>query len=168
LAADDVEWEPAVARREGPTERAATVRMRLCQGFFRRAVLASYEYSCTVCGMDLRPLLVASHIVPWSISKAHRTDPDNGLCLCALHDRAFDRGLIGVGEALEVLVSPAAKASRSGFARTALTAFEGRPIKLPTRFAPRLEHLRWHREAVFSSQCGPGSCLWVESTSRVG
>jgi len=138
-------------RPQGPTERTAETAVRLYQAFFRRAVLASYDYSCTVCGIDLPELLIASHIVPWSVSEAHRTDPDNGLCLCALHDRAFDRGLLAVGQAFEVLVSPVASSSRSPFAQTALCAFEGRSIALPTRFLPKAEHLTWHREAVFRS-----------------
>jgi len=39
-------------------------------------------------------LLIASHIVPWSKDKQNRLNPRNGLCLSALHDKAFDRGMI--------------------------------------------------------------------------
>jgi hypothetical protein len=148
-ASAEADVAPVVAGPSGATERAAETTVRLYQAFFRRAVLASYEYCCTVCGIDLPTLLIASHIVPWSVSEAHRTDPDNGLCLCTLHDRAFDRGLMAVGEALQVLVSPAARASRSPFCHAALGAFAGQPIRLPTRFPPKAQHLEWHRETVF-------------------
>lgn len=39
-------------------------------------------------------LLIASHIVPWSKDKTNRLNPSNGLCLSAIHDRAFDQGFI--------------------------------------------------------------------------
>lgn len=35
----------------------------------------------------------------------NRTNPRNGLCLNALHDRAFDRRMITVGEDLRIIVS---------------------------------------------------------------
>ena len=39
------------------------------------------------------------HIKPWKDSdiQTERTNPSNGLCLNALHDKAFDRGFITVG-----------------------------------------------------------------------
>lgn len=133
----------------GPTEQARLVLTRLSQSFFRRAVLASYRNSCCVCGLDLPPLLVASHIKPWAVSEGTRTDPENGLCLCALHDRAYDRGLLSVTAAYEVVVSPAVRRSRAEFAGPALLAFDKRPIRPPSRFAPKAEYLRWHLETVF-------------------
>ena len=41
-------------------------------------------------------LLVASHIVPWADNKDERLNPANGICLSALYDRAFDKGLIAI------------------------------------------------------------------------
>jgi putative restriction endonuclease len=37
-----------------PTEREATVKVRLTQQFFRRAVLAAYDAMCCVCGISTR------------------------------------------------------------------------------------------------------------------
>ena len=48
--------------------------------------------------------LIASHIIPWHDAKQHRLNPHNGLCLCALHDRGFDRGFMTVGEDYELIV----------------------------------------------------------------
>ena len=50
-------------------------------------------------------LLNASHIIPWSVDKMRRADPRNGLSLCVLHDRAFDRGLIAVDEDFRIILS---------------------------------------------------------------
>lgn len=140
-----------ISKPSGPSERKATVSVRLLQSFFRRTVLASYDGACCVCGIDLRPLLVASHIVPWSANEAARTEPKNGLCLCALHDRAFDRGLICVTASLEILVSSAAHASRQDFTKVALTSYHTQSIRRPRRFEPDAKFLEWHRKNIFRS-----------------
>lgn len=77
-------------------EREALVKMRLNQTFFRDSVLASYEFKCCVTGISAPELLVAGHIIPWSVSTNHRVNPANGICLNALHDKAFDRGLMTI------------------------------------------------------------------------
>lgn len=143
------EDETIIARPTGPSERRASVSVRLFQSFFRRAVLASYESTCCVCGLDIRPLLVASHIKSWALDESTRTDPENGLCLCAIHDRAFDRGLIGVSEDLRVLVYRKIMISKQQFVRAALVSFSNEPLRIPTRFPPRQEFLLWHRQNVF-------------------
>lgn len=97
--------EKIIVRPVGPTEKFTNTRVRLCQSFFRRAVLSSYEVSCCVCGIELPALLTASHIHSWASNEDLRTDPENGLCLCALHDRAFDRGLLTVRPTFEIVIS---------------------------------------------------------------
>ena len=77
-------------------DRERLVKSRVNQHFFRVAVLAAYNFRCCVSGLTVRPLLVASHIVPWSLDTKNRMNPRNGLCLNALHDRAFDRGLMTI------------------------------------------------------------------------
>jgi len=142
---------PIISRPDGPTERLATVLTRLCQSFFRKAILSSYESSCCICRLDLPPLLVASHIVPWSANKESRSDPENGLCLCALHDKAFDRGLISLKTSLEIMVSPTIKSSKSEFAKYTLQEFQDKRMTMPRRFPPKPEYLQWHQENIFLS-----------------
>jgi len=43
--------------------------------------------------------------VPWASDETLRLDPRNGLCLNALHDAAFDRGLITFTERFELKLS---------------------------------------------------------------
>lgn len=143
------EEEEIIARPTGPSERSAAVHARLFQTFFRRTVLASYDASCCVCGLDVRPLLVASHIKPWTVDEEFRAEPENGLCLCAIHDRAFDRGLLAVSEELQIITAPEVISSKQQFVRVALAEFHGRSLRMPKRFAPRQEFLAWHREAIF-------------------
>ena len=59
---------------------------------FRNRVLTAYSNACAMCGMQLR-LLDAAHILP----AAHPNSTDetcNGIALCSLHHRAYDRGLV--------------------------------------------------------------------------
>ena len=59
---------------------------------FARVVLAAYGDACAMCGMQLE-LVQAAHIVPHSHDKG-TDDSNNGVCLCALHHKAFDDGLV--------------------------------------------------------------------------
>lgn len=134
----------------GPTEVVREVRTRLVQGFFRRTVVASYNAKCAVCGIRPDALLSASHIIPWNEDEARRADPTNGLCLCALHDRAFDRGLISVDSGFKLLVSSRLRVEEpTATHREALLAIEGSQLSLPNRFFPDPTAVEWHRNQVF-------------------
>ncbi len=132
------------------TEAERTVRVRLVQRFFREAVLSSYGYSCSVCAFGLVEMLNASHIVPWSKDAKRRADPCNGLSLCVLHDRAFDRGFMTVDEKYRVVVAGAVKIDDvPELHEVGLLKIEGRKISLPERFRPDEGALGYHREKVF-------------------
>ena len=88
----------------GETRELLTAQ-RIKQNFFRRAVLSSYRDRCCMSGISDTRLLIASHIVPWSKDKVNRLNPSNGLCLSALHDRAFGKGLITLSDDCRVLLS---------------------------------------------------------------
>ncbi len=143
----------APAREEEPvvaTEAERTVRVRLVQRFFREAVLSSYGYCCSVCAFGLPQMLNASHIVPWSKDAKRRADPCNGLSLCVLHDRAFDRGFMTVDEKYRVVVAGAVKIDDvPELHEVGLLKIEGRKISLPERFRPDEGALGYHREKVF-------------------
>ena len=133
----------------GATDLNAVVRIRRAQGFFRRAVLASYSGCCAFCGFDLPELVVAGHIVPWAVREDLRVEPRNGLALCAIHDRAYDRGYVTVDTDLCLKLSPRLRRSRSKAVDSMLNVLEGRPLLLPSRFLPMPEYLLWHTENVF-------------------
>jgi putative restriction endonuclease len=129
--------------------RTTLIERRLKQGFFRRAVMSSYRGRCCMSGLDLPSLLVASHIVPWSADKANRLNPRNGLCLSAIHDRAFDQGFISVTDDLRVLVSRPLLDSGNDFTRSVFAPLHERSIEVPERFLPDLAFLAWHRRERF-------------------
>ncbi|MBL8876775.1 MAG: HNH endonuclease [Phycisphaerae bacterium] len=97
-------------------------------------------------------MLRASHIVPWKDDAKLRLNPRNGLCLNALHDAAFDRGLFTLTDACEVRY---AKRLKKGLPREVWEGMfekhEGQAVQMPERFRPEAAYLRHHRERVF---CG--------------
>jgi HNH endonuclease len=134
---------------EGRT-RETLVRTRINQGFFRAAVLAAYGNRCCITGLSVAMLLNASHIVPWAVDVKNRTNPRNGICLNAIHDRAFDSGLLTVTLDMKVKLSPKIKgADAEGAVRDFIWRFEGTSISLPRRFTPDESFLRFHNEQVF-------------------
>ena len=132
------------------TELKRSVKVRLVQSFFRDTVLASYDYSCAVCHMALPVMLNASHIIPWSKSMERRVDPRNGISLCVLHDRAFDRGLITVSEDYRIQLSDNLKQKRKcQLYQVAFNEVAGKKIKMPIRFLPDQKALEYHRKEIF-------------------
>lgn len=132
--------------------RETIVRTRVNQSFFRTAVLAAYDNRCCITGLSITALLNASHIVPWSKDIKNRTNPRNGLCLSAIHDRAFDCGLLTITADLKVKVSAKLKDSTSDPAiHDLIWKHEGMAIRTPRRFAPDQAFLQFHNESIFQN-----------------
>jgi putative restriction endonuclease len=113
-------------------------------------ILAAYDRRCCVTGLANVELLVASHIVPWALNKDARVNPRNGLCLNALHDRAFDRGLMTITKDHRVKLAPALKTvTVASTTQRWLAEFDDCPIRLPQRFQPDEQFLDWHRRHCF-------------------
>jgi putative restriction endonuclease len=143
---DDIE----LTLPKGITERTQLVRVRTVQSFFRSAVMASYEGRCAMCAINVSSLLNASHIVPWSADSKRRADPTNGIALCALHDRAFDRGLISLDGNFKIVTSTLLRTKgHSELHRIALLEIEGKELTLPHRFHPDTKALAYHRKNIF-------------------
>ena len=141
--ADLLEGEP-IEIEEGRT-RSANVQVRVNQARFRKAVLSSYNATCCISGLRHDKLLIASHIVPWSEDTHNRLNPQNGLCLSALHDRAYDQGLISITPDFKIHVSPKLTAAKGdNFITDVLLRFHKQSIQLPERFRPAPEFLLWH------------------------
>lgn len=79
------------------TQRKVLAQARIGQGRFRADVTRLWGRGevCTLTGIALPELLVASHIKPWRDSNDdERLDPANGLLLAAHADKLFDRHLM--------------------------------------------------------------------------
>jgi len=132
---------PELEIAEGKT-REAIVKTRVNQALFRKIILSSYDGKCCITGIDNAELLIASHIIPWSQDTKNRLNPMNGVCLNALHDRAFDKGLITINENYKVVVSTRIK-------HELLRKYDQTPITLPGRFRPDQNFLKFHRNEIF-------------------
>ena len=131
-------------------DRESIVKIRVNQAFFRKTVLASYNFKCCITGLSITELLVASHIIPWSKDEKNRLNPRNGLCLNALHDKAFDKGLISISEKFRIIVSRKLKDSEKFPEKELINKYDDQPISLPSRFLPDSEFLSYHRKNIFN------------------
>lgn len=129
--------------------RSVLTTQRIKQHFFRRAVLSSYRGRCCMSGLSDTRLLIASHIVPWSHDKQNRLNPSNGLCLSAIHDRAFDKGLITLTDDFSIVISAELQRRDDLFVKAVLLPLQGKTIEPPERFSPDLAFVKWHRNTIF-------------------
>ena len=152
LGADAVGELPVF--KEGVTrlgaEKIRLRKERIGQQFFRGAVLSAYEGRCCVTGIARPELLTASHIKPWSkCDKTEKANPKNGLCLNALHDRAFDRGLLTIDDDYRVRLGGVLAKSRDSVIAEMFQKYDGNEIRLPEKFTPDGDFLAYHRERIF-------------------
>lgn len=150
----NIEQSAEINLNDLPTEgkeRESIVRTRVNQSFFRKAILASYDSTCCITGLSVPELLVASHIIPWSKDEKNRVNPSNGLCLNALHDKAFDTGLITVTPDYKIQLSNMITGLKDQSSLDLFLPFEGKAIALPGRFHPDPKFLEWHNQNVFRS-----------------
>ena len=133
----------------GPTTISRTVKARRGQDWFRMVLLASYEGSCCITGCNTEAMLVASHIIPWSENEQNRLNPQNGLILSAIHDRAFEKGFLAIDEEYKILISSEFLKSKNDFIKTSIASYHKQPLRTPKRFPPDPSFLKQHRESVF-------------------
>jgi len=119
---------------------------------FRNKILRAYEYRCAICGFDVRldytPIALEAAHIKWH----NAGGPDieaNGLALCTMHHKLFDRGALTISENLDVIVSDRAHGSQ-GFDDW-LMRFHRQKINNPQRttYLPDSVFRDWHVREVF-------------------
>lgn len=121
------------------------IKTRVNQRFFRQVILNNYSCRCAICNINIPDLLIAGHIIPWSANKKERLNPQNGICFCSLHDKAFDRGLIGINDDYKVVISHDLNKMRNeNYFSIYFGNFQNKPINLPEKFLPRIDFLQFH------------------------
>lgn len=145
----DEEQAPFVYEQE--RERVSQLTSRLVRDrVFRRIVLQAYDQRCAITGLKLingggRAEVEAAHIRP-----VEANGPDtltNGMALSGTMHWMFDRGLIGLSDDLDILVSRQVNdpdGVRAMFNRTGKAIVPRRPSQRPHR-----RFLEWHRENRF-------------------
>lgn len=128
------------------------MKQRVGQYFFRMAIINSYVNKCCVTGINEPILLIASHIKPWNVSdeKTERTNPPNGLCLNALHDKAFDSGLITINNKYEIIISSQLKnISLDQDTKDWFMKYDHKEISKPDKFLPDPKFIEYHNDVIF-------------------
>lgn len=129
------------------------ISTRYGQAFFRNAVLSAYENRCCITGISVPAFLVASHIKPWrdSDDKSEKANPNNGLCLNALHDKAFDQGYITITTDYRIIVSDVLKKEKhlDETTQSWICSFDKKKIILPHRNLPNHEFIEYHNDVIF-------------------
>jgi putative restriction endonuclease len=137
--------------KEGKT-REQVIKARVNQSFFRSSILASYNNTCCITGIQQTELLIAGHIKPWSLDEKNRLNPQNGIAMNALHDKAFESGLITISSDYKMLVSPVLlKEKKSTWIEEYFLRYDNKEIILPTKFLPDIEFLQYHNRERFKS-----------------
>ncbi len=124
----------AAAAWEGKRRYATyEARRRLHQDQFRHYVLQAYSEKCAICRIPRPELLDAAHILA-DRQQGSRVEIPNGLALCQLHHRAYDRNLLGIRPDSVVELSPTLLKTRDGPTfEEAFLAFHERPVHAPRR-----------------------------------
>lgn len=131
-------------------ERETIIMARVNQSFFRKTVLSSYDYKCCVTGIEIPELLIASHIVPWKSNEKLRLNPQNGLCINRLHDKAFDAGYMAIDNDYKIkLSSSIKKLENKDWIQKFFLPYENQEIVLPQRFYPDKTCLEYHYNEIF-------------------
>lgn len=129
----------------------------------REMVLTAYEYRCAFCGYDGRigavPVgLEAAHVRWWAFDGPDEVE--NGLCLCSLHHKLFDKGVLGLGPGHRILVSQNF-VGHSTAARAHVVTLSGRPLIGPQPGAGPVAdaHRSWHTAQVFHGSPRPATTV---------
>jgi hypothetical protein len=132
-------------RKPNETERKGLVTSRVGQGYYRQKIIERWEGKCPVSGMSIIPILIASHIVPWSQSNdEEKLDVNNGILLSPNVDALFDKCLISFKNDGSILIS--GKISIED--RVALGLNDTIEIPVSERMKPYLERHRKKFEKI--------------------
>jgi putative restriction endonuclease len=130
---------------------AADPAQRKRSASWRAEVIEAWDRQCAFCGFDGQaggaPVgLEAAHVRWWALDGPDTLE--NGLALCMLHHKLFDRGILGLDDGLSVIVSRRFSA-RTPHGRAVYDLHGYRLAARPGTPLPARQHVRWHLEQVF-------------------
>ena len=130
--------------------QAFDTRIRLSN--FRQNILRAYEYKCAICGFDVKlgtsPIALEASHIKWQ-KAGGPNEAVNGLALCVMHHKLFDRGAFTLSRQWQILVSDEAHGSVG--LQEWLKDFHGQTINFPQRqtYYPEMDYIGWHVREVF-------------------
>lgn len=83
-----------------------TVQARSVDPEFRDTVLAQYNSTCPISGVDHSSLLDVAHILSWSSYPEHRANLGNVLPMSKIHHAAFDQNIFTIDSNFQIKVNP--------------------------------------------------------------
>lgn len=120
---------------------------------WRLAVLDAWDRQCAFCGFDGQaggiPVGLEAAHVRW-FAMDGPDELDNGLALCMLHHKLFDRGMFGLDDDRAVVVSQRFSA-RTPTGRAVYELHGRRLVPRPGTPLPAEGHVSWHRQQVFQA-----------------
>jgi putative restriction endonuclease len=131
--------------------RTQLVKVRVNQNFFRAMIIASYNNKCCITVLSVKELLVAGHIRPWGVDEKNRMNPQNGIAINALHDKAFEAGLITILPNYKIKASSILTRSKDKSIKEYFLMYDNQSIILPKRFYPAKEFLEYHNDVRFKT-----------------
>jgi putative restriction endonuclease len=119
---------------------------------FRQNILSAYQHQCAICGFNVRvndiPVAIEAAHIKWR--QVNGPDKEtNGIALCVMHHRLFDRGAFTIGRDLKLMVSEEVS---GGFGvEEWLERYHGQPMRMPScvEYKPAEEFIGWHHTEVF-------------------
>lgn len=130
--------------------REQLVKIRVNQIFFRQSILASYNLTCCITGIQQPELLIASHIRPWGLDEKNRLNPRNGIAINGLHDKAFENGLMTITPDYKIKISSILLKQTNNIAIIEyFNRYHNKEMILPSRFLPEIEFLKYHNQERF-------------------
>lgn len=120
--------------------------------YFRDKILRAYEYKCAICGFNVRlgHTLVAVEAAHIKWHQAGGPDnEENGIALCSMHHKLFDRGVFTLTKEKKLIVAEEAHGTK-GFDEW-LMRYHNKKIQSPINpeYKPRDMFINWHIKEVF-------------------
>jgi putative restriction endonuclease len=143
--------DPDVLERGSADRGVGSQEQRRRSRVWPAAVIEAWDRQCAFCGFDgaaggAAVGIEAAH-VRW-FKQGGPDELDNGMALCSLHHKLFDRGMLGLDDGHAVVVSQRFSA-RTPIGRTVYD-LHGQRLR-PRRGTPlpAEEHVAWHSDQVF-------------------
>ena len=137
---------PSIHQNNSTSEAFRQVKQRIGQAQFSEAVKKNYHDKCCFpdCEIADRKFLIGSHIARWADNPEKRGNTSNGLCLCPIHDKAFENGYFSLDNDFRVVLSRDLEVQTSKVFLERIKPYEHRKID-QAPIPPDKDALKEHR-----------------------
>lgn len=135
-----------IHQNSSTSETLRQVKQRIGQSQFSKAVKENYQYKCCFpdCCISDHRFLIGSHIARWVDNPDKRGNTSNGLCLCPIHDKAFENGYFSLDDELCIILSQKLEVQESEVFIRYIKPYEHRKV-YTAQIPPDRDSLKEHR-----------------------